>query len=341
MAPVPQTLEQFMAQTAQFQQQQQQQVQLLTQQMQQMATAYAALQQQTATAQAAPAAPGAAAVTPTAAPTVELKKPRPPSYDGVKPKDTLQPWLCRMELYLKTAGRNLDTPQAVDDTVPYLDGSLITWYALQAQQAPGGRPYQTFQELAEALRRYLLPQDQVAEARNSLYKITQSGPVTAYNQAYNTLLLKVPDMAEGDRLQLYIRGLKQRVRELLLISRPATLAEAMSRAADIDSVTYEGRRQQGYSHYNSSHSASAAAHSGPTPMELGNTQAEVAVLRCYNCNEAGHYARDCPRSSRQQGSHRSNNGSGSHTGNTYRGRGRGRGPRGRGRSTNNHRGAPN
>jgi hypothetical protein len=312
--------------------QQQQQLQLVTQTLEQTNAALAALrsqavppaqvQQDAAPPQPAPAAPAAPQL-------VTLKPPKPEKYSGQDPKRRLQAWTFEMRHYLQASGRDLDTVQAVQDTIPYLSGQLANWYEVQARSAPSGQPFPTFHALAEALHTYLLPQDQSVEARRLLYRIQQTGAVSGYNSRFNELLLQVPDMAAADQLQLYVEGLKLEVKKLLLsANRPTTLPEAMSRAADIDGTLYPSRRQSGY--YPTHSAASTAPHNGPAPMELGATQAETR--RCWACNDEGHLARDCPRNTQQGGR--------GYTYNTNRGRGRGRGPRGRGRS-NTHRGAPN
>lgn len=230
---------------------------------------------------------------------------------------------------MRSSGRDLDTLQAVEDTVSYLSGQLANWYEVQVRAAPNGQPFATFHAMMEALHTYLLPQDQSVEARRQLYKIQQTGAVSGYNARFNELLLQVPDMAAADQLVLYVEGLKAGVRlPLLSASRPTTLPEAMSRAADIDGTLYPSRRQSGY--YPTHSAASTANPNGPAPMELGATHVEAR--RCYACHQEGHIARDCPRNTQQGGR--------GYTYNTNRGRGRGRGPRGRGRS-NTHRGAPN
>ena len=155
-------------QMAQMLLQQQQQLQLVTQTLEQTNAALAALrsqavppaqvQQDAAPPQPAPAAPAAPQL-------VTLKPPKPEKYSGQDPKRRLQAWTFEMRHYLQASGRDLDTLQAVQDTIPYLSGQLANWYELQARSAPSGQPFPTFHALAEALHTYLLPQDQSVEAR--------------------------------------------------------------------------------------------------------------------------------------------------------------------------------
>lgn len=314
--------------------QQQQQMQLMAQTLEQTQSTLAALRSQTVSSaqvhQAQDAAPSQPAPVVSATPQpVTLKPPKPEKYNGQDPKRRLQGWVFEMRHYLRASGRNLDSVQAVEDTLPYLSGQLANWYVVQARSAPSGQPFATFTALVDALHSFLLPQDQSVEARRLLYRIQQTGGVAGYNAKFNELLLQVPDMAAADQLALYVEGLKTEVKKLMLsASRPTTLLDAMSRAADIDGNLYSSRRQSGY--YPTYSAASTAPQNGPAPMELGATHAQPR--RCWACNNEGHMARDCPSNTQQGGRN-------SHY-YTNRGRGRGRGPRGRGRS-NTHRGAPN
>lgn len=330
----------FVQMQAAMQQQAAQQQAFMEQQAQAMAQVNAQLAQlqipQQAPAQA-PVPPAAAVPAPAAAPLAAPALPKPPKpnkYDGKNPKKLFKGWVFGMSSFIKASGVALDTENAVLTAVPYLEGTLANWYELQERNAGGALPFSTFQALVAALTAHILPQDQAVEARSRLYNLQQKGAVSGYNGAFNELLLFVPDMAAADQLELYLKGLKSEVKKFLLSAqRPQTLSDAMTRAAEIDNTLYSNRKQDGYGYTTYSAPATAAAHNGPAPMELGATQAgQLAAIRCYNCHEEGHMARDCPRPSGQYG--RSNNG------NTNRGRGRGRGPRGRGRSST-HRGAPN
>jgi hypothetical protein len=102
-------------------------------------------------------------------------------------------------------------------------------------------------------------------ARDKLAGMRQFGSVSKYNFEFTALCLEIDDISESEKLDRYIRGLKYSIKEKVELEEPTTLAEAMSKAQRIDSITY-------YSRHGSS-SSSGNKYSGGSnsykPMELG------------------------------------------------------------------------
>lgn len=269
---------------------------------------------------------------PAPAPAVTSFKPlKPPKYGGAKPHEELQAWFLTMETFLVACSVTLASVQAVDLAATYLDKQLVVWWANQKKAHPQGQPYATWEAFKDALQKWLLPEDSGKAAFSKLQRLHQTGPVTYYINAFNTLMLQLTSMDPQTRLLMFMQGLKAEVRKYVEMQQPADLQKAQELASVADRACFEEKR----SHSSSRHTtpipqaaAAAGAAQGPTPMELGATAADVEVPKCYICNSTEHFWRSCPDRGRGRGRGR---------GRFYYGRGRGQG---RGRHNPNH-GAPN
>ena len=73
----------------------------------------------------------------------------------------------------------------------------------------------------------------------------QTHSVVRYNSEFQQLCLQINDISEAEKLDKYIRGLKSAIREKVELDEPRTLADAMSKAQRIDSITYHSRMMHG------------------------------------------------------------------------------------------------
>ena len=61
--------------------------------------------------------------------------------------------------------------------------------------------------------------------------------MTKYNFDFTQLCLAINDVSESEKLDKYIRGLRDKIRVEVELAEPATLAQAMSKAQRIDNIT--------------------------------------------------------------------------------------------------------
>jgi len=130
------------------------------------------------------------------------------------------------------------------------------------------------------LREQFRPIDIERAARNRINNLRQTNSVSNYINNFKSLIVDIPSMAEADRLDYFLRGLKPDIQE---------------RVAQIK--TYGSARTFGPT-TNSGSSAS-------TPIQIDAIRrtrlsaTERDQLRrtggCFFCRELGHLARNCPK----------------------------------------------
>jgi hypothetical protein len=108
-------------------------------------------------------------------------------------------------------------------------------------------------------------------------------------------------MAEGDRIDHFLRGLKPDIHERVALQGPTTLNQACNLANTIDTIRYQIRNFGSARSYSSPNSST----SGSTPMEIDSirrtklSDQDQEHLRkiggCFFCREVGHMSRNCLR----------------------------------------------
>lgn len=319
----PAQAQQSLAQAQQHIQQQAQAIQALQQQLQALTAQVqnAPQQQQQPAAPPAPPAP---------------KLPKPSTFTGERAASTLQPWLVQLKTYLAaTPNANLNSTNAVDVAAAFLGGSALIWYDSLKTAAQRQTPFATWDLFAKAVTAYYLPYDRYDDAFTKIKNLRQIGAALGYVNKFNELMLSCSTMDAHTQRLMFMSGLKPSVKEAVEMQQPADLAAAQELAIRADNIQFQNRPRPSQS---TQPNYRASNQSGPTPMELGAHSAEPApgelyAFKCYNCNEEGHMAKDCPKPRRERPGGRGRGGR------HYKG-GRNRGWQGRGRN-NTHHGAPN
>lgn len=99
-------------------------------------------------------------------------------------------------------------------------------------------PVLTFQQFAQELQAQFVPRDGARAARDKLSTFVQRGPVSSYADEFLKLALAAPNMAEAEKLNQFLRGLKTRVRVEVELKDPGSLQEAIRMAERVDAAYY-------------------------------------------------------------------------------------------------------
>lgn len=228
-----------------------------------------------------------------AAPQGVLRDIKPPLFYGEKDCPEFETWEFQMDQYLALHS-NMSQDSQMKVVGLSLRGAAAALYKdlcnLPADQKPT-----TWRELAAELRAVFLPVGRTKLARDELAEARQDKLTLAiYTTKMRKLYMAIPDIAEGEKVDRYIRGLTSRhLQKEIFVHDPKTFEEAVKLATRYDS--FRNSMKVGQSGQGGKPSEGSRNHNGPAPMELGAmSNNKPKGPKCYNCKKYGHIARNCP-----------------------------------------------
>ena len=173
-----------------------------------------------------------------------LKPKKPEPFKG-KRNERVDMWLNKMEqCFIGTA---LAEERQVAVATSYLEGAANTWWCAHIIETTPDNlreqrivKWSDFKEALTAQFRTIHPEKL---ARDKLWSLKQTTSVTNYVYDFNTLCLDIGDIAESEKLDKFVRGLKASVAEKLEIEDPQTLTDAMAIAQRIDQIQFRAREK--------------------------------------------------------------------------------------------------
>ena len=173
-----------------------------------------------------------------------LKPKRPEPFKGTL-KERVDMWLSKMEQCFIGTGLAADRQVAV--ATSYLEGAANTWWCAHIiETTPAdllALRITTWNEFKAALTAQFRTIHPEKLARDKLWSLKQTTSVTNYLYEFNTLCLDIGDIADSEKLDKFVRGLKASVAEKLEIEDPRTLHEAMAIAQRIDQIQFRSREK--------------------------------------------------------------------------------------------------
>ena len=215
-----------------------------------------------------------AAAAATAAPFSNLPKaakaPVIENYNGsVK---LLRPWLNRTRGILIMLGFDLNQPFTVVYAASFLTGPAQSWYNSEADRAKTYKEsagFATFDDFASALSAKMGDPDPESKARDRLANLRQTTSVKAYADDFHRIITHLPNRHPDDLCHDFKRGLKPRIRELLVgrITPNMTWHDIRDLAYQMDDAVMSHRNVRDHSRtFSSEHRDNRP----DDPMDLGN-----------------------------------------------------------------------
>jgi hypothetical protein len=229
-------------------------------------------------------------------------------FKGETDSDELDIWLRKLEKhcnYYALAGSLNTDKKKLEYAIAHLTGGAQDWWA-----GMKGRigTYAEFKVALNGRFRSIVDADKAAE---ELYDIKQKEgqAVTAYTDRFQQLLIRVPDMAEADRVRLFQRGLHAQLQQKVKENRPVKLEEAITLAIRLEGTI--GRRK-----YEGTGGGKVGVNSVEQQSDAGVEEIIAAVMKemskgstykragagaggernayCFRCGDPKHMSHSCP-----------------------------------------------
>jgi hypothetical protein len=230
-------------------------------------------------------------------------------FKGETDSDELDIWLRKLEKhcnYYALAGSLNTDKKKLEYAIAHLTGGAQDWWAGMKGEIG---TYAAFKVALNGRFRSIVDADKAAE---ELYDIKQKEgqAVTAYTDRFQQLLIRVPDMAEADRVRLFQRGLHAQLQQKVKENRPVKLEEAITLAIRLEGTI--GRRK-----YEGTGGGKAGVNSVEGQPDAGVEEIIAAVVReinkgstysragagagerktyCFKCGDPKHMSHSCPLS---------------------------------------------
>eukprot|EP00171_Calliarthron_tuberculosum_P008642 IDg8642t1 len=142
-------------------------------------------------------------------------KANPPDLFGGK-RDFLEvnTWLYKMEQYFRivelfSPGFLSNGADRVMIASTFLTETAAIWWYTRVQ---GGLLPSTWEDFCLALKNEFVPAGHVRQARDKLRRLKQSRSVSRYLSSFRNVILTIPDITEGEKMDKFVDGLKDELR---------------------------------------------------------------------------------------------------------------------------------
>lgn len=239
----------------------------------------------------------------------KMRLPFPDSFAG-RQGDDPRLWCSKVRSYAEYYEQG--DAEAILLATQRLTGPAEVWWNSYKLTTSEQGCLQTFAEFANHLVAACNPVNEEYQARQDLWKLSQTNTVVEYVTKFKQLQLKIPTLGKEDALDRFIRGLKPGIRLRVLQMQCTSIEQAAQVAAIQENFLIDNPEPQ---------LSTPAATNEPTPMELdaiqgrrnqfgyrggrgrrgpgrgGFSRVPLSEIECFNCHQKGHRAVDCPNNS--------------------------------------------
>lgn len=229
-----------------------------------------------------------------------LKPNKPETYDGRRDYLTVSTLMYTLEQYLNLSqinSPNVSLPEGskIAFASSYMKGAAAVWWfnIVTAGNVPA-----TWEQFKASVNTEFIPLDHVKRSRDRLRRLRQLHSVSKYLSEFRNLILAIPGMSEGEKLDRFIEGLKYPVRVEVLKTHSDSFEECARIALNVDSAIW--RASSGSRADGAQGNRGSTSNSMPTPMEVGNTEGskrsrnqteqrkrDIERGACFTCHQVG------------------------------------------------------
>ncbi|MCO5572379.1 hypothetical protein L7F22_026132 [Adiantum nelumboides] len=236
-----------------------------------------------------------------------LKLAQPPNFKGkgVNVEQDVEVWLEAMDDYFEAAGTH---PQNQTMLAMFrLTGDAKIWWKIHYRNSDIIGASQTWDQIKDAVTARYLPPTHKAIEMNEFFSLCQmSSTLEEYYPKFVTLRRYAPKMTLEQQVARFCQGLIEPLNNRLETLRPTNLEDALLRAKPL---TLEIQKaQQGRRNYLAKRARPNNWNNQPTnhayqnrPIVATAAAIEFPNVRCYECQEYGHYRNKYPRRTRTSG----------------------------------------
>ena len=141
--------------------------------------------------------------------TTRTYKPQKPEAFHGRRNESVDVWIFKMEEYFRLC-KLTDPKEQTDYGASFFKDNAAVWWRNRRQ---GNTPMPEWIDVKKALVAQFKPVNSNKIARDRLASLRQTKSVQSYTYAFQSTILEIEDISESEKLDRYVRGLKERIRQ--------------------------------------------------------------------------------------------------------------------------------
>ena len=223
-----------------------------------------------------------------------IKQMQPPTFrgEGTGLEKAAESWIEQMDDYFTAAGTVASNKAMLG--MFKLTGEAKLWWKQNCKDRNVPEVSQTWEDIKTAVKERYLPPGHEAIKMNEFYGLTQkSSTLAQYYANFISLRRYAPQMTLEQQIARFCQGLNSPLNTRLEAMRPTTLHDALLRAEPLarEISQNQGQQRREPATQRADNPNYPPNHFQPRPRTYAANGQErsLANVRCYGCNELGHY----------------------------------------------------